>query len=83
MRRPAVPSPVSLAAGVDIGGSKVLAVALDEDREVLAQVRLLVLTCDVETVVLGGGVTEVGRPLIDAVVAAFASGDSTGLTVPR
>ena len=39
-RRPAVPSPVSLAAGVDIGGSKVLAVALDEDREVLAQVRL-------------------------------------------
>jgi glucokinase len=34
-------------------------------------VRLLVLTCDVETVVLGGGVTEVGRPLVDAVVAAL------------
>jgi hypothetical protein len=31
---------VPLSAGVDIGGSKVLAVALDESREVLAQVRL-------------------------------------------
>jgi glucokinase len=38
---------------------------------VASAVRLLVLTCDVETVVLGGGVTEVGRPLVDAVVAAL------------
>jgi predicted NBD/HSP70 family sugar kinase len=34
---------------------------------VAAAVRLLVLTCDVEHVVLGGGVAEVGRPLLDAV----------------
>ena len=34
---------------------------------VAAAVRLLVLTCDVEHVVLGGGVAEVGAPLLDAV----------------
>ena len=34
-------------------------------------VRLLVLTCDVETVVLGGGVTDLGQPLLDAVGAAL------------
>jgi predicted NBD/HSP70 family sugar kinase len=37
---------------------------------VAAAVRLLVLTCDVEHVVLGGGVAEVGAPLLDAVAAA-------------
>lgn len=36
-----------------------------------AAVRLLVLTCDVETVVLGGGVAEVGPPLVEAVAAAL------------
>lgn len=35
---------------------------------VAAAVRVLVLTCDVEHVVLGGGVAEVGAPLLDAVV---------------
>jgi glucokinase len=34
---------------------------------VAAAVRLLVLTCDVEHVVLGGGVAEVGEPLLEAV----------------
>lgn len=34
---------------------------------VAAAVRLLVLTCDVEHVVLGGGVAEVGRPLLESV----------------
>jgi glucokinase len=38
---------------------------------VAAAVRLLVLTCDVETVVLGGGVTDLGGELLDAVVAAL------------
>ncbi|MGY1807942.1 ROK family protein [Blastococcus sp. SYSU D00669] len=37
---------------------------------VAAAVRLLVLTCDVEHVVLGGGVAEVGTPLLDAVAAS-------------
>lgn len=35
---------------------------------VAAAVRLVVLTCDVEHVVLGGGVAEVGAPLLAAVV---------------
>lgn len=39
---------------------------------VAAAVRLLVLTCDVETVVLGGGVTEVGIPLLHAVTDALS-----------
>jgi predicted NBD/HSP70 family sugar kinase len=34
---------------------------------VATAVRLLVLTCDVEHVVLGGGVAEVGAPLLEAV----------------
>jgi glucokinase len=38
---------------------------------VAAGVRLLVLTCDVETVALGGGVSQVGPPLLDAVRAAL------------
>lgn len=38
---------------------------------VAAAVRLLVLTCDVQTVVLGGGVTDLGSALLDAVVAAL------------
>ena len=38
---------------------------------VASAVRLLVLTCDVETVVLGGGVTDLGPALLDVVVAAL------------
>jgi glucokinase len=36
---------------------------------VAAAVRILVLSCDVEHVVLGGGVTEIGAPLLEAVAA--------------
>lgn len=38
---------------------------------VAAAVRLLVLTCDVDTVVLGGGVTELGSALLDEVCQAL------------
>jgi len=38
---------------------------------VAAAVRLLVLTCDVEHVVLGGGVAEVGEPLVEAVARSL------------
>lgn len=38
---------------------------------VAGAVRLLVLTCDVEVVVLGGGVTDVGTPLLEAVCEAL------------
>jgi glucokinase len=41
-------------------------------RHVAAGVRLLVLTCDVETVALGGGVSEVGAPLLDTVREALS-----------
>jgi len=34
-------------------------------------VRILVLTTDVRCVVLGGGVSELGAPLLDAVVGAL------------
>jgi predicted NBD/HSP70 family sugar kinase len=44
---------------------------------VAAAVRLLVLTWDVETVVLAGGVTEVGRPLLEAVRAALCRQEAT------
>ena len=44
---------------------------------VAAAVRLLVLTWDVETVVLAGGVTELGRPLLEAVRAALRSQAAT------
>ncbi|MGN6610967.1 MAG: ROK family protein [Angustibacter sp.] len=44
---------------------------------VAAAVRLLVLTWDVETVVLAGGVTEVGRPLLEAVRAALRAQEAT------
>lgn len=35
-------------------------------------VRLLVLTCDVERIVIGGGVSELGAPLLDAVAGSLA-----------
>ncbi|MGN6302868.1 MAG: ROK family protein [Angustibacter sp.] len=64
-------------AGPGRGGSPWEAAAAGDDRAraaverfsagVAAAVRLLVLTWDVETVVLTGGVTEVGRPLLEAV----------------
>lgn len=47
---------------------------------VAAAVRLLVLTYDVERVVLGGGVAEVGTPLLDAVCAVLRrQADGSGL----
>lgn len=49
------------------GEEKACDVVADFARGVAAAVRLLVLTWDVETVVLAGGVTEVGQPLLQAV----------------
>lgn len=72
--RLATTSPALLPVGVDIGGSKVLAVALDVDREVLAEVRLPnQQRCGRCRGVgrPGGGVTDVGRPFVEAVIAAL------------
>ena len=48
-----------------------VAVRLRDDfvEAVAAAVRMLVLTCDVEHVLIGGGVAGVGAPLLDAVAA--------------
>ena len=42
-------------------------------RAVAAAVRVLVLTCDVEAVVVGGGVAGVGAPLLDTLRAELAT----------
>jgi predicted NBD/HSP70 family sugar kinase len=64
--RPAAASLFAAAAG---GDAAAVAIRDDYADAVAAAVRLLVLTCDVEHVVLGGGVAEVGRPLLDLVAA--------------
>jgi glucokinase len=62
---------VALFAAASAGDSAACRVRDVFAGHLASAVRLLVLTCDVETVVLGGGVTEVGRPLVDAVVAGL------------
>ena len=69
------------ADGVSPGTALFAAAASGDPRAVVVRdafaghvasaVRLLVLTCDVEVVVLGGGVTDLGDDLLDAVVAAL------------
>ncbi len=71
----------SSADGVSPGTALFAAAASGDPRAVVVRdafaghvasaVRLLVLTCDVEMVVLGGGVTDLGDELLDAVVAAL------------
>jgi len=74
--RPAAAELFEAAAG---GNRAACAVRDDFTAAVASAVRLLVLTCDVEHVVLGGGVAEVGAPLLAAVTAqlhAQAAGSS-------
>jgi glucokinase len=64
------PTGVELFAAARSGDGEAVRVRDRFADAVAAAVRLLVLTCDVEHVVLGGGVAEVGAPLLDAVAAA-------------
>jgi predicted NBD/HSP70 family sugar kinase len=64
------PASALFAAAAD-GDHRAIEVRDRFAEHVAAAVRLLVLTCDVERVVLGGGVTEVGPALLDAVKAAL------------
>jgi len=65
-------SPATALFAAAAGGDPRAVVVRDAFADaVAAAVRLLVLTCDVETVVLGGGVTDLGGELLDAVVAAL------------
>lgn len=58
------PSAASVFAAAADGDREAIRVRDDYADAVAAAVRLLVLTCDVEHVVLGGGVAEVGHPLL-------------------
>lgn len=57
----------SLFAAAALGDASAVAVRDDVAGHLARAVRLLVLTVDVDLVVLGGGVAEVGEPLADAV----------------
>jgi predicted NBD/HSP70 family sugar kinase len=62
----------ALFDAADAGDTAAVAVRDRFAAHVASAVRLLVLTCDVEKVVLGGGVTDLGDRLLRAVVAALA-----------
>lgn len=66
-----VPAPAALFAAAAAGDARAVALRDDFATAVAAAVRVLVLTTDVERIVIGGGVREVGEPLLDAVVAAL------------
>jgi len=65
------PAPAALFAAAAAGDSAAVAVRDEFVLAVAAAVRILVLTTDVRFVVLGGGVSELGAPLLDAVVGAL------------
>ncbi|GAB3168054.1 ROK family protein [Myceligenerans halotolerans] len=61
------PSPVELFEAADAGDAEAIRVRKRFADAVAAAVRLLVLTVDVHYVVLGGGVAQLGQPLLDVV----------------
>jgi len=68
-----VPAPVALFAAATSGDLGAVALRDDFAMAVAAAIRILVLTTDVRWVVLGGGVSELGPPLLDAVVRALGA----------
>lgn len=66
------PSPVELFAAAADGDPAAVAVRDAFADAVAAAVRLLILTCDVDRVVIGGGVSGVGAPLLRAVQEALS-----------
>jgi predicted NBD/HSP70 family sugar kinase len=66
-----VPPPVALFAAADAGDPAAVAVRDAFADAVAAAVRVLVLTTDVAHVVIGGGVSELGEPLLREVRAAL------------
>jgi predicted NBD/HSP70 family sugar kinase len=63
------PAPVALFAAAAAGDPEALAVRSGFAEAVAAAVRVLLLTTDVAHVVVGGGVSELGDPLLDVVRA--------------
>ncbi|WP_402464425.1 ROK family protein [Isoptericola aurantiacus] len=81
------PAPVELFEAAAAGDPEAVAARDTYARAVAAAVRLLVLTVDVRHVVLGGGVSQLGQPLLDAVRDALtdesaASGFLRSLDLP-
>lgn len=64
------PAPAEVFDAAAAGDPHAVAVRDRFVDAVASAVRMLVLTCDVEHVVLGGGVAEVGAPLLEEVAAA-------------
>ncbi|AEE45485.1 ROK family protein [Cellulomonas fimi] len=65
--RTGAPAPAEVFAAADAGDPAAVALRDQFSSAVAAAVRVLVLTCDVRHVVVGGGVSAVGAPLLDAV----------------
>lgn len=81
------PSPVELFEAADAGDPAALAVREQFVQAVVAALRVLVLACDIGTIVVGGGVAQLGAPLLEAIVAELdrqAAGSSflAGLDIP-
>lgn len=81
------PAPVELFEAADAGDPEAVAARDTYARAVAAAVRMLVLTVDVRHVVLGGGVSQLGEPLLDVVRSALtdesaASGFLRSLDLP-
>ena len=68
-----VPAPVALFAAAASGDPEAVALRDDFAVAVAAAIRILVLTTDVGWVVLGGGVSELGAPLLEAVVRVLSA----------
>lgn len=67
------PAPLALFDAAAAGDARAVEVRDGFVRAVAAAVRVLVLTCDVAAVVVGGGVSGVGAPLLDALRAELAA----------
>jgi len=61
------PAPEELFAAAEAGDSRAIEIRDQFAWAVATAVRILVLTCDVELVVIGGGVSALGQPLLRAV----------------
>lgn len=68
-----IPPPKALFDAAASGDAKAIQIRDEFAQAVATAIRVLVLTCDVETIVLGGGVAELGEPLIKAVRAALVA----------
>ncbi|MGN8245872.1 ROK family protein [Cellulomonas soli] len=63
------PAPAALFEAAAAGDERAVQVRDTFVRAVVAAIRVLVLSCDPERIVIGGGVSELGGPLLEQVVA--------------